>query len=304
MFKISLFISLVILLWASAFVTIGHLVTTLDPILIAFGRNVVASFFFSFFLFNALKKNFNQMMQSFKIVFFLGLFGVFAYNILLNYGQIYIEPATASFLVNLVPGFTLIGSGILGWEKITFLKVFSIIVCFLGATIISLSKGLHMGDWTFASLLVIGAAISQAIYFLIVKHASHTLSPLVITMGAILIGSGLLLPFSYEKFFLHSFNIEEVILLVYLGIGPSWLAFLMWSHVLKESEPGMVSLFLLLVPIVAYLMNYFIFSETPSTKTLLGCVVVLLGLLILKYRELSFLIKNAFTSFIKRKKLP
>ncbi len=64
---------------------------------------------------------------------------------------------------------------------------------------------------------------------------------------------------------------------LYLGLGPSAVAFTTWAYALARTTAGRLGSTTYLVPVIASLLAWVLLDEVPATLSLVGGVVCLLG---------------------------
>jgi drug/metabolite transporter (DMT)-like permease len=70
-----------------------------------------------------------------------------------------------------------------------------------------------------------------------------------------------------------------VIAIVFLGVGCSGLGYLLWYAALERIEASQVAAFLYLEPLVTLMAAVTLLGESAAVSTVLGGVLVLLGVL-------------------------
>lgn len=276
-------ITLTIFLWSSAFVAIGALVETMPPVTIAAIRFLVASIcFIPVVLYEwrstALSKMKGIEMAAWPLLAGAGITGIFGYNILLNVGQTHVDPASASLIVNIVPVLTFLFCCALGWERFTAHKMLALCICLGGVSIVIVSPLDGGTNWSFWAVLIFGAALCQALYFLIVRRLVDQMAPGMLTALSTWIGTVMLLALAGSEIMHLDLTVREATLLLYLGVGPTAIGFLSWSHVLRTMPASTASSFLFLVPLSALLMAWFMLDQLPPDVSFIGGIIIITGL--------------------------
>lgn len=130
-------LTITIILWASAFAGIRAGLQGYDPFHLALLRFLLASLVLA--VFAPLQKTRLPALADLPRLAWVGFFGVAAYNIALNTGEITVSAGAASFIVNTVPIFTALLSMILLREKIHPLGWLGMAVSLFGVGLIALS---------------------------------------------------------------------------------------------------------------------------------------------------------------------
>jgi drug/metabolite transporter (DMT)-like permease len=268
----------VLLFWASAFVGIRHALEAFSAENLAFLRYVAASLAFVVIaFFNKFKMPKRQDTPTFML---LGILGFVLYNLLLNYGEKTVNAGIASFIVNLSPFIATLFALILKNEHLSKNDWICLILSFIGISIIVFSKNTTLA-FDFNAFLILGAAISQTLYFVIQKRLFERYSPLEITSYAVWFATIML--FFFSKNSLAEFrqaDWQHKGSLIYLGIFPGAIAYLAVAVLLKKYKVSSVASYLFLIPFITLLLGFLTLNEVPSIISVLGGVLIILGILI------------------------
>lgn len=276
-------IALTVFLWSSAFVAIGALVETMPPVTIAAIRFLIASLCFIPVALHdrwreAGKEIAHSRWAALPLLAGAGIAGIFGYNVLLNIGQTQVDPATASLIVNVVPVLTFLFCCALGWERFTAQKMLALCICIGGVSIVIVSPLDGGANWSFWAVLIFGAAICQALYFLIVRRLLDQMAPGLLTAMSTWIGTVMLLALAGPELMHLDVTVREAMLLLYLGVGPTAIGFLSWSHVLRTMPASTASSFLFLVPLSSLVMAWWMLDRLPPDISFIAGAIVIAGL--------------------------
>ena len=219
-----------------------------------------------------------------------GLVGITLYHVALNAGERTVTAGSASLIVSLSPIFTALFATVLLGERLGALGWAGVLTGFAGAAVVSLSDHgtMQLGP---GSLLVLVAAIAQAVYFVLQKPLLLRYRPLEVTSYAIWLGTIGLLPFAGELWrTLGRASHEATAAGIFLGLLPGAAAYLSWSYVLSRLPAGRAASTLYLVPPLAIMIAWLVLGEQPTPQALAGGSIVLLGVGLVnssRYRGLS-----------------
>lgn len=212
----------------------------------------------------------------------IGVVGMTIYPLALTRGEVSVTGGTASVLVNLSPIFTALIAGAMLRERLPWSSWAGILIAFAGAAIIAASEkeGVILGP---GSLLILVAALAQAVQFVLSKSLLRTYDPLSMTTIAIWSGTAGDLIFCRGLLAaIRTAPVASTLAVVYLGIFPTVLATVSWSHALSRVDASLASAFLYLVPPVAIAIEWIWLGETPALVTIAGAALAIGGVMIVK----------------------
>ena len=266
----------VIVLWASAFVAVRSALVDLSPGVLALSRYAVAALVL--WILSAMgKSSVSPTRPDLARMAAGGAVGIALYNLALNSGQRTVGAGVASLLVNTAPILTSLLSALWLKERIRGRAWFGALVSIAGVILISLEHGGWSGLGSDA-LLVLLAAFSLALYFVIVKPLLTRYNPIQLTSYVVWFGVLFLVPFQ-DGFFeaWKQSRVSTQLAVVYLGIGPAALAYVLWSFVLERMPAGRAAGLLYFIPVLTILLGWVVLGEVPSLIACLGGAVVLSG---------------------------
>jgi drug/metabolite transporter (DMT)-like permease len=277
--QIGLILAVALLLWSSAFVGIRYAVRYFPPGSLALLRFAIASALLGLY---SVRRNPTRPEERASIAdhfsfFALGATGVFGYHLALNYGEKTVSAGVASLLVNTTPLFTVFLAAAFLGERISKRSALGIAVAFAGAAMLSLggSAGLALDR---GALLVLVAAILQAVFFALQKPLLRRFGALDLTARSMWCGTVLLGAFLPELAdTARTAPLAATLVVVFLGIGPSALAYVAWAHVVSRTSVSRAVSYLYLVPPIALLVGYLVLDEVPSLLSLAGGAVTIGG---------------------------
>ena len=211
-----------------------------------------------------------------------GLLGITIYHLGLNFGEVRVSAGAASLLISAGPVFTAIMSVAFLRERLTATGWVGIGVAFAGVALISLGES---GGMRFepASLLVLLAAVSTAGYFIVSKRGLRTYDPLQWTAFTIWAGTVPMLVFAPSLAAqLPDAAPSATLAVVYLGVFPAAIAYVLWSYALSRMPASLLSTFLYLSPVLAMLVAWFWIAEVPQMLTIVGGAVAIAGVVVVQ----------------------
>jgi drug/metabolite transporter (DMT)-like permease len=271
-------VSVTVVLWASAFPAIRAALTSFSPTDLAFLRFAIASVAVAVFW--VVKRPTVPTRKDLTRVILAGVLGIAAYNLLLNFGEVTVTAGAASFLINLNPIFALILAIAFGGERVRLWGVLGVLISFAGVAIISLGD-LGNLELNTGSVLVVGAAFCFAASFVVQRPLLGHLQPIAVTSSMIWAATAVMLPFAPSAFgAIQHASWEAIVAVVFLGLGPSMLAYLAWSYALVRYPVSRATSFLYVVPPLTLLVSFLWLGEIPTLLTLVGGAVMLTGVVL------------------------
>jgi drug/metabolite transporter (DMT)-like permease len=208
-----------------------------------------------------------------------GFLGFALYNVALNLGEQQIPAGTASLIVASAPIYVALLAGRFFHERLRARAWIGIFLSFLGVAIVSVdtSGGIKL---SLSALLVLAAAVSQAIYTVSQKPFLKKYSPLQFTSYAIWAGTFFLLIFTPGLLRqLPAASLESTLAIVYMGVFPGAIGYACWAFVLSRLPAPKAGSFLYLIPAIAIIIAWIWLGEVPSITALLGGLLIVLGVI-------------------------
>lgn len=205
-----------------------------------------------------------------------GFFGMAAYQILLNWGELHVPAGTASIIVAAAPLVSVaIAAGAFG-ERLTVVKIAGSAVAVAGVALVSTSRS--NVSVTSTIWIVIAAAAVQGIYHPLTKPLLRRYTGLEVATYGTVVGVLLTLPFVGLAWTdLGTASAAAWWAAVYLGVVPSAVGFVMWGYTVGKVPVATSTSLLYLVPAAAILIAYVWLGEKPILAELFGGLVVVAG---------------------------
>jgi drug/metabolite transporter (DMT)-like permease len=274
---------LTVILWASAFAGIRAGLQAYSPQSVALLRYLTASLALGLV---ALAGRFPLPERRHLLWFGLAGFAGFTfYNLALNAGEMRIPAGPASLIVASAPIFVALLAALFFGERLRLAGWAGILASFLGTALISLEprQGLQLSG---GALLVLAAALSQAIYSVMQKPLLGRYPPIRFTAYAVWAGTALLLPFLPGMVReLGQAEPGATLAVVYMGIFPGALGYACWSYVLARLPATKAGSFLYLVPAAAILIAWAWLGEKPAPQAVLGGALILFGVALVNLKR-------------------
>jgi drug/metabolite transporter (DMT)-like permease len=267
----------VVLLWASAFPAIQRAVPQMGTVGLSFVRLAVATV--ALLAVGRRAKTRMPRRQDLGWIAGCGAFGMFSYQLLLNFSERHVPAGTASIIVAAAPLVSIVVARVLFHERITRFTVVGSAVALIGVAAVSAARaGLSVSESVWAVVL---AMIVQGIYHPLQRPLLRTYRGIEVATYSMVAGTVMMLPLVPLAWssLAHASGAGWAGA-VYLGLVPSALGFVLWGFAASKLPTATLTSFLYLVPPVAVLIAWIWLREAPTLAELGGGLLVLAGVII------------------------
>ena len=279
------FLLLIILssIWGSAFLAIKISVESINPVTVASGRLLIGAFFL--YIFYKYKKI--QFTPNKKIIlyfFLIGLIGNFIPFFLISWSEVYIQSNTAGLLLSVAPIFALlIAHYFTKDDKFSLKKLMAVFIGFIGVIFIfGLESLIALFSNNFVLIFPKIAIIIAALGYVISSIMAYNIKDIniiTLTTFVTICAAIISVPFMlYVELQNPSMPIgKSMISLLYLGIFPTALAFLLRFYIILKAGPIFLSYVAYLIPVFAIFWGFVFLGEKISVSIVIGLLFILTG---------------------------
>ena len=283
-------LTLLALIWASAFFNIKIATYSFGPVTIAFLRvffgaiPVILLCYFKDIKIEAFSKDWHW----FAIIGFINLVAPF---FLIAYGVKSVQSNLAAILMSTTPlSSTVLGHFFTRNEKFNFIKTFGILIGFSGIVyLFSDNLLINENNITSALLILLGSTcyvIGGVLTLKISKKKNENVT------GSILIWATIILiPFValVEQPWNYSPRLDSTISVIYLGLVSTGVAWLLRFRILVKNGLIFQSQVSYLIPIFGTILSYIFLKELITIKVLVSLIAVVLGIYFVKKGDLKII---------------
>ena len=278
--------------WSGNFIVARAVINEIPPVSLAFFRWSIATIILLPFAIKSFLQERNNVSQHKAYFFWTSLFGVTIFNTFL-----YIAAHTTS-AINMAligtcssPIFAVFLAAWFLRERISVVRIAGMLVMLAGIIYLvvrgSFERLLNF-HFTTGDLWVLGAAIFFAGYNVLVRKKPSTISPIVFLFTTFFIGSALLLPFYFWEISQSpaiEWTTNLFLTVIYLGLGTSVIAFLLWNSAIAKLGAARTALFGNLIPLFSSLEAVWLLNEEITFIHLISGLLIIVGLIIVNLKK-------------------
>lgn len=267
--------------WASAFVAIRHLGSTVPPGSLSLGRLLVAVAVLGLLV---LRQSGRRLptRQEWPLIALGGASWIGIYNLALNEAERRIDAGTAALLVQIGPIIVALLATVVLGERLTKWLLIGLGVGFTGVVIIGRASASSDSGDLVGVLLGVVAAVTFAVGVITQKKLlTSGMTALEMTFWYYVVGMAVCLPWAGELVGVTAdASASDIWGVVFLGVFPSAIAFVTWAYALSHSNAGTFALSTFLVPFITTLMAWLLLDEVPPALAFVGGLLCIAGVLV------------------------
>lgn len=276
-------IAVALLTWSSAYASIAYALASFTPGEVALARLGIASICFALLLW--IKRAPLPARRDWPQLALLGVIGLTAYHVCLNYAETRIASGTASIILSLIPASTVAVSAVWLRERLSARTLIGLGIALLGVVLVVLASGKQVKFQPMA-LLALVSVIASGIYFVGQKPMFARNSMIGVTAFTFFAGTLGALPLGWSlPPALAVAPWSHIAALVWLGIAPTFIGYLAWNAALRRTSASQMSSFIYFSPPIAVLIGMLWLHEQPGILTAVGGVITILGVVLANMRR-------------------
>lgn len=278
-------------IWSGNFIIARGLNDSIPPVSLAFWRWTVAVIVFLPFALKPLITEWAVLRRHVLYLSVTSLLGITLFNTLIYIAGHTTTAINLSLISITFPVFIVVLSRIFFREYITLNKGVGIVLVAFGI-ILLLTRGVitRLLDISFAigDLWMLLAAITFAVYSILLKHKPKGLSIWAFQLTTFILGLGFLFPFFiWEQTLVPStkFDIQTTFSILYVGIFASLAAFVLWNKAIILLGPSRAAMIYYTLPLFSVISAHFFLSETVTVIHLYSAVLIVSGIFTANYQS-------------------
>ena len=271
------------LIWASAFFNIKIATYSYGPITIAFLRiffGMIPVLMLCFYK----KIKIEVFSKDWKWFAAIGVINLVIPFFLIAYGVQKVQSNLAAILMSTTPiSATILAHLFIDKEKINLVKILGIILGFLGIVYLFSENLLINDENLFSALMILVGSTFYVIGGILTLKISHKKNENV-TASILIWGTIFVCPISLiiEQPWNLNPSLESTLSLIYLGVFPTGIAWLLRFMILKRNGLVFQSQVAYLIPIFGVILGYLFLNELVTSKILISLFIVILGIYFVK----------------------
>ena len=276
-------LTILALLWASAFFNIKIATYSYGPLTIAFLRIFIGAIPVVFLCF-VKKIKIEAFSKDWYWFASIGTINLVIPFFLIAYGVQYVQSNLAAILMASTPlSATLLAHFFTKNEKINLIKSAGVLIGFSGIVFLFSDNILINKNNFFSAFLILFGSCFYVIGGLLTLKISNKKNENV-TASILIWGTLVLLPISlfFEQPWNLSPRVDSTLALIYLGIFSTGIAWLLRFYILKHNGLVFQAQVAYLIPIFGVILGYLILQEAITPKVIIALLAVIVGIYIVK----------------------
>ena len=270
--------------WGSAFFNIKIATYTYDPITLVFVRVFFALIALAFYCaYRRIK--ILAFSKDWKMYALVGLTNITIPFLLIAYGTNVVDSYLAAILMSTTPlSGTILAHFFTSNEKLNFFKSIGVIIGFLGVIFLFFDKLVISESNIFYVIVILCGSTFYVVGGILTlkflkNHGNGNVSTSTILWSLIF-----LFPFCLYQQPWANLNpsMESTLALIYLGVFPTGLAWLLRFHILTKVGMVFQTQVAYLIPIFGVIFGYVIMDEQITWKVLASLIIIISGIYIVK----------------------
>jgi len=282
-----LLLILTVLFWSGNFVLGRGVNEIIPPVALAFWRWTGALIILLPFSIKGLIRQRAELRKNIGILTLLAILSVTNFNTFI-YHALHATTVVNTVLINSTTPIFIVLIAWLGFkERITTRQTIGVLISFIGLVwIVSHGHPAVLLDLRFSKgdLWTLAAALSWALYTVLLRKRPGNLDPLPFLAALIAIGLVFLLPvYLWEIRSGVTFHFSSTVAasFVYVAVFPSVLSYIFWNRAVAIVGPSKAGIFMHLMPVFSIVLAFMLLGETMAFYHLIGILLIFIGIFLI-----------------------
>lgn len=278
-------------IWSGNFIIARGLSDSIPPVSLAFWRWVVAVIVFLPFASKSLIAERNILKDHIPYLSVTALLGITVFNTLIYFAGHTTTAINLSLISITFPVFIVILSRFVFGELITVNKTIGIVLVAAGILFLitkgRLSELLNI-SFAIGDLWMLLAAITFAVYSILLKRKPAQLSVWTLQLSTFLIGLLFLFPlylWEYSKAPSVEINSNVIFSILYVGVFASLVAFVLWSKAIETIGPTKSGMVYYTLPLFSMILASLFLGESVTIIHFFSASLIVSGILTANYER-------------------
>jgi len=272
-------LGIAVLFWSSSFIVLKFAFQRFDPMVVIFGRMLIASLCFLLVFKNL--KNIDYRPGDWKLLAFMGICEPGCYFVFEAMALTYTDASQAGMICALLPLMVAVVARFTLGEQLTRRMVVSFGLAIVGAVILSAAAESTetASNPVLGNFLEFMAMVCAVGYMITLKRLTPRYNPWFLTMIQAFIGTIFYFPLLFlpSTTLPTSFDLFGVSTIFYLGIMVSILAYGFYNYGMSKIPVGQASSFINLIPVITLILGVLFLNEHLNWIQYAASALVIVG---------------------------
>lgn len=268
-----------IFLWGTSFMFVSLSLESFSPVGLVAIRVSLGTLVLSCVLL-FMKLSLPRDLKSWSMFLLFGLLGNLLPFSFISFGQQSVSSGITGLLMASMPLFTmLLAHYFVPNERLNIYKIIGFSLGILGVLIVMYPSLQSSGNTFYGIVLILMASLSYAVNSVLVRLLP-SFNPIVAGVGMLLMGSLIIVPIwlYQDRPWQLEYSQTAVLSMIWLGIGPTGIATLLYFAVIRNAGPTFLSNINYVIPVVAYFAGALMLHEVIEWQALAALGLILVGI--------------------------
>lgn len=277
-------------------VVVGKMLIMKFPVFLASGLRFAIATVIIWPIILIKEKGFPKVIKRDWFIFSVMAFcGQFMFTVLMLIGLKYTQAMEAGIITSTTPAFMAGVSFLMLKERLDVRQITGIVLATLGVLVVNglllpHSESDIYGKNILGNLLICGAVMGEALFLLLAKKITSSVSDLCTTGILSLLGVLMFLPFSIYEGIYFDFEIvlmDDWLYMLYFGAVYTVVAYIFWFRGVKKVNGSTASGFTALIPMSATILSVVCLNEKFTLLHVMGFIFIVISIILMSRTKLK-----------------